>query len=180
MRKKAAHTTQSLAPARAKTAHTLESHAETRNTAARTPESPAPTRETAARARGTGGSTLETSRLLFRRGGCGYLGPRPTTKHAAAARSRKARERGFRVDFRPRVFVSANDHRRFVPRDRCRGEPADSRRASARAANARALSRHAELEAERPTYPRPRIAIANTRTRTPRRNQIPSYRLDCH
>jgi len=88
-------------------------------------------------------------------GGCGYLGPRPTTEHAAASRSRKARERGFRVDFRPCVFVAANQRRRFVPRDGCRIEVAASRRVRARAAKARALSRHAESEAERPKDPRP-------------------------
>ena len=42
-----------------------------------------------------------------------------------------------------------------MPRDGRRAEIAPSRRVSASAANARALSRHAELEAKRPTYPHP-------------------------
>ena len=84
-----------------------------------------------------------------------YVGPRPTTEHAAMPRCWKARERDFRVDFRPRVFVATNQRRRLVPRDGRRAEIAASRRVSTSAANARALSRHAELEAKRPTYPDP-------------------------
>ena len=53
---------------------------------------------------------------------------------------RKARERGFRVDFRPRVFVATNQRCRLEPCDGCRIEVAGCRRVHARAANARALS----------------------------------------
>ena len=63
--------------------------------------------------------------------GCGRVGRRPTAEHAAP-KHRKARERGFRVDFRQCVRVASNQLGRFEPRDRCSSESAPSRRACVR------------------------------------------------
>src|SRR5436190_8467815 len=46
----------------------------------------------------------------------------------AASMYRKARERGFRVEFRQRVRVAASQLRRLEPRDGCRIESRPSRR----------------------------------------------------
>src|SRR5438105_5324996 len=72
-----------------------------------------------------------------------------------ARRSRKAREREFRVDFRERVRVVSNQLGRFEPCDRCSIESAASRRAGESVPKRERFPRRAELEAERPIYPRP-------------------------
>src|SRR5262245_20823737 len=59
------------------------------------------------------------------------------------------RARGFRVDVRQRVRVAANQLGRFEPCDGCSVELASSRRAGGRGCDARAISRRAEIEAER-------------------------------
>ena len=59
------------------------------------------------------------------------VGSRATMTHAAPMH-RKARERGFRVDFRQCVRVASNQLGRFEPRDRCSSESAPSRRACVR------------------------------------------------
>ena len=72
----------------------------------------------------------------------------------AASMARKAHERGFRVDFRQRVRVATNHLGQFEPRDGCRIELADSRRAGVSVPKPRALSRRRSRR-PRPTCPCP-------------------------
>jgi hypothetical protein len=76
------------------------------------------------------------------------------SEHAVAGAHRKSRERGFRVDSRPCVRVAPNQRERFVPVAHVASNQhlVDTLR---NGTEARAISRRAEIEAERPICPRP-------------------------